>query len=164
MTIHYERAGRSREGGREDTWPPLVIINWDTTHTLILSESELRKEEKSSLSFCLSTLQIRISSGLQSVPWREFQCLLFDILIFWYLDCTTSGLVLVSQSVRPHQPPYIVNKFYCFQLSSDPFQPNDSMVCALIDELPVYATNEPFVKCLSLKQMFLWGSRAYGIF
>ena len=50
---------------------------------------------------------------------------------------------------------YIVNKFYCFQLSSDPFQPNDSMVCALIDELPVYATNEPFVKCLSLKQMFL---------
>ena len=31
--------------------------------------------------------------------------------------------------------PYIVNKFYCFQLSSDPFQPNDSMVCALIDEL-----------------------------
>ena len=59
--------------------------------------------------------------------------------------------------------PYIVNKFYCFQLSSDPFQPNDSMVCALIDELPVYATNEPFVKCLSPKQMFLWGSGAYGM-
>ena len=79
----------------------------------------------------------------------SFNVEMFVVFIFLYL--ISAGLVW---SVSP-APPYIVNKFYCFQLSSDPFQPNDSMVCALIDELPVYATNEPFVKCLSLKQMFL---------
>ena len=36
-----------------------------------------------------------------------------------------------------------------YNMLQHPFHSYDSMVCALIDELPVYGANEPFVKCLS---------------
>ena len=68
-----------------------------------------------------------------------------------------------GRALRGHVP-YIVNNFYCFQGRPPLSAPGDSMpamVCALIDELPVCRPNEPFVKCLCVKQMFSWGSPAH---
>ena len=143
MTIHYERARRGGGGGRRGlkvhlaSGPNYELWYNSPLHTIPPSQQQT----------LLSTPSHHHNNKLSLILTKN---LTDKFEMFVGGSWPDEGWVA----------PYIVNKFYCFQLSSDPFQSNDSMVCALIDELPVSGTNEPFVKCLSPKQMFLWGSGA----